>query len=115
MPSEVCEMPFPQCIELFDYWRRCPPTHEMLAMFARVYTTWEPGGAKTMTSEEWQAAHRASLEQRWKSGQFMSVADLFKATGGKLRAAGGGDGHPYSQLEMGGIGPFPGSPEAQSH
>jgi hypothetical protein len=70
-------MTLPQAMRLFEYWQTSPPEHEMIAMLARVYTTWR--GAEQKPSE---ADHRASLEQRWKSG-VPSVKDLFAMTGGE--------------------------------
>ncbi len=91
-------MTLPQAEEILGYWRNSPPEHEMLAMFARVYTTWEPADAKPMTPEE----HRKSLEDRWKAGA-MNPAQLFKAMGGNIIRS------PADLKKMPGIGPFPGT------
>lgn len=65
-----------------ELWREAPPESEMLALLAAVYTTWRPGG-KELTEEEAIAAHRRSLEERWKSGA-MNAKQFFEATGGRL-------------------------------
>ncbi len=73
-------MTLPQVQEVFTYWRESPPTHELLSMLARVYTTWEPSVEDTKESRE------ASLEARWKAGA-MNPADmlaLYQKTGGKV-------------------------------
>ncbi len=46
-----------------------------------VQTTWEPKGAKKMTAEEAEAAHRESLERRWAAGA-MNIKDFYEATNG---------------------------------
>ncbi len=38
-------MTLPDVQRLFDYWREHPPEHELVAMMARVYTTWRPEAA----------------------------------------------------------------------
>ncbi len=90
-------MTLPDALEILDYWCESPPEHEMLAMFARVYTTWR-GTDKPMTPEE----HRASLEARWKAGM-MSPKQMLEAFGGKIIKG------PADLKNMPGIGPFPGS------
>lgn len=87
----------------FRYWRSSPPEHEMMAMFARVFTTWEPAESRPMT----EAEHRASLEARWKSGAAMNVKQVFEATGGTLSLSGAG-GPARKAAKPPGIGPFPG-------
>jgi hypothetical protein len=67
-------MTVPDAFELLDYWRESPPEHEMLAMFARVYTTWQPGGG-AMTEEQARVEHQKSLKQRWDAGA-RSAKDL---------------------------------------
>lgn len=67
--------------ELFQYWLDFPPENEMLALFARVYTTWEPKG-RPMTDEDRAQSHQESLEQRWKAGA-MNAKQLFESMGGK--------------------------------
>lgn len=76
-------MTFPEALELFDYWQTSPPEHEILGMLAKVYTTWEPKPAHSVTAEEQQAAHRASLEARWKAGA-LNAKDLVEMGGGFL-------------------------------
>jgi hypothetical protein len=74
-------MTFPEVYDLFAYWREHPPEHELQAMLARVYTTWEPP-ARDVSPEE----HQKSLEARWKAGA-MNPADLlslFEKTGGRV-------------------------------
>ncbi len=91
-------MTLPEALELLDYWRVSPPEHEMLALFARVYTTWRPDGDKPVTEVE----HRASLEERWKAGA-MSPQQMFQAMGGKVIRG------SVDLKNIPGIGPFPGS------
>lgn len=100
LPAEIHSMTLPQAYELFDYWRNFPPEHEILAMLARVYTSWEPENARPMTPEE----HRASLEARWKAGA-MNVKQIFEATGGVISLNGQKGKIPANPP---GIGPFPG-------
>ena len=63
---------------LFDYWKSNPPDHEILAMLARVYTTWQPESRPMSEAEQ-----RASLEARWKAGA-MNAKQIFEAMGGAL-------------------------------
>jgi len=93
-------MTFPQVYDLFDYWAESPPEHEILAMFARVYTTWKPPGGDSTG-----VAHQKSLEQRWAAG-YLSPAQLFKMQGG----AGFGMKTNGDPADMPGIGRFPGAP-----
>ena len=93
-------MTLSQARRIFAYWDISPPEHEMLALLARAYTTWEPANAREMTPEQ----HQASLEARWKAGA-MNVKQLLEATGGGLRL---GPDSPVVN-DMGGIGPFPGT------
>lgn len=79
-------MTLSQALRIFSYWESAPPEHEMLALLARAYTNWEPKSVREMTEGERQAAHRASLEARWKSGA-MNVKQMFEATGGQLAVA----------------------------
>ena len=37
-------MTLPDAWRQLRYWRKCPPTHELLALMARVFTTWKPHG-----------------------------------------------------------------------
>ncbi len=90
-------MTLPEALELIDYWREFPPEHEMLSLFARVYTTWRPNADKPMTAEE----HRASLEARWKSGM-LNPKQMFEALGGTVIRG------PADLKNIPGIGPFPG-------
>jgi hypothetical protein len=82
LPSEVGDMTLPEALELFDYWETSPPEHEMLSMLAQAYTTWEPK-RQPRTEEEAIAAHRKSLEERWRAGA-MNVAQMFKSMGSKI-------------------------------
>ena len=68
-----------------DFWQECPPENEMLAMFARVYTSWEPASILNMTEEERMVEHRKSLQRRWDAGA-LSAQDLVR--GGGLISAG---------------------------
>ena len=106
--SEIRQMTFPEVYQLFDYWRGAPPEHELAAMLARAFTTWDPG-------EDWEriedpvkraVAHRASLERRWKSGNFVSPEQLFKSMGGARIAQHNG----RDPGDMPGVGRFPGAP-----
>ncbi|MDB5405675.1 MAG: hypothetical protein JWL84_587 [Rhodospirillales bacterium] len=64
-------MTFPQVGELFDYWRKSPPAHEMLAILTGAMTTWKP----PKTAEEEIADGAMGPEE---------FAEWFKATGGKI-------------------------------
>lgn len=90
--------------ELFEYWAESPPENEILAMLARVYTTWEPKSAKQMTEEERRAEHQQSLEARWKSGA-MNAKQLFEAMGGAKAVAMRMDG----TLQTAEMASFPGA------
>lgn len=94
-------MPLPDALKLMGYWRSHPPVHELLAMLARAYTTWEPADAAPMTEEQ----HRASLEARWRSGQAISPQQLFEMWSGGSDA---GSAAP-DPANFPGIGPFPGT------
>lgn len=59
-----------------------PPEGEMMAFFARAYTSWEPPSRMNLTEEEVEREHRASLERRWNSGQAMSPKQILEAFGG---------------------------------
>lgn len=86
-----------QANRLFAYWENHPPEHDILAMLARVYTTW---GEKPMS----EAEHRASLEARWRAGA-MNVKQAFEAWGGgPMTLDGSRSGAPP---KLPGIGPFP--------
>lgn len=91
-------MTLPQVYDLFEYWSRSPPEHEMMALLAQVYTTWRPDRAP-MT----EAEHRRSLEARWKAGA-MNPKQLFEAWGGQAAVI-----DPSKGLVLPGIGPFPGT------
>jgi hypothetical protein len=108
LPSEIYEMTLPDTLELLQYWDSFPPEHEMLEMFARAYTTWNPKVTKVLTEEEQQAAHQASLEARWKSGGAMNAAQILAAMGGAKSAAIDVDGM-LQPIQMTGIGPLPGA------
>lgn len=109
-PAEVRDMTFPQYYDLCEYWRGAPPEHESLAMLLGAFTTWEPDLPRTAQE------HMASLERRWRSGQYMNPRQMFEAMRGAISVQGGpGDrqGAPLvSDGTMPGIGPFPGSPAA---
>lgn len=82
-------MTLPEVYRQFEYWQHNPPEHEMLAMLARVFTTWKPEAASDGTAES-EAAHRASLEARWNAG-VMNAAQMlerFKQTGGRVEGVG---------------------------
>lgn len=98
-------MTLPEALSLFEYWRECPPENEMLALMARVYTTWTPDGGREMTREEHQAAHMASLEARWKAGA-ISPKQLFESMGGGAMLGSSANSDPG---DMPGIGRFPGT------
>lgn len=85
---------------LLEYWSTSPPEHELLALFARIYTTWDPEAAK-MT-------HQESLEARWRSGAYMNVKQMFESFGGRVSTDGSG-GAPMTGADLPGIGPFPGA------
>ena len=69
---EQCrDLPLPAMIRLFAYWRKNPPEHELMAIFARVFTTWEPP---------------RTIEEQWAEGA-MNIADMahhYQQTGGKI-------------------------------
>lgn len=97
-------MTLPEALELFQYWQDFPPEHEIMAMFARVYTTWKPQSTQLSPEEE----QRKSIEDRWKSGAAMNPKQLYEAMGGaiSLNAVPGQKG---TGADMPGIGPFPGA------
>jgi len=66
------------------YWERFPPVHELLHLLTRAYTDWRPAGERPRTQEEADAAHRRSLEKRWKHGA-LNVRQLLEMTGGSIR------------------------------
>jgi len=84
---------------LVQYWRSSPPEHELLALFARVYTTWDPAAAK-MT-------HQETLEARWAAGA-MNAKQIFEAMGGRL-STNATTGAQIVGADLPGIGPFPGA------
>lgn len=73
-------MPLRDAIALLSYWDISPPEHELMSLFARIYTTWTPGG-KAKTEEEARVEHQKSLEERWAAGA-MSAKDLVGTMGG---------------------------------
>lgn len=97
-------MTLPQIYDLFDYWRDNPPEHELLAVGLKAYTTWRPASMRS------DAAHRASLEARWKAGA-MNPKQMFEAMGGRIRLD-GSSGLPFAGGMPPGIGPFPGMQKA---
>lgn len=96
-------MTFVEVLDLFEYWRSFPPEHEMMAMFARVFTTWQPANARAMTPEE----HMRSIEERWAAGA-MSPKQLFETMGGAI-SLDGSRGAGLTGRNLPGIGPFPGT------
>jgi hypothetical protein len=107
-------MEFRHAREILEYWDECPPEHEMLALLARVYTTWEPKLKHPKTEEEVEREHRASLERRWKSGQAMSAAQMVQAFGGAGKLSIGKDGvfRTADGRPVPGARPFPGMSES---
>ena len=71
-------MTFREARAITDFWKDFPPESEMLALLARIYTTWRPMSAEVKTPED----HQRSLEERWSSGA-MNVKQLFELMGGK--------------------------------
>ncbi len=67
---------------VITFWRQVPPEAETLALLASVYTTWRPEGQE-LTEEQVVAAHRRSLEERWRAGA-MNAKQFFEATGGRM-------------------------------
>ena len=67
---------------LIDFWRQAPPEAETLALLASVYTTWRPEGQEVSEAQA-IAAHRRSLEERWRAGA-MNAKQFFEATGGRM-------------------------------
>jgi hypothetical protein len=96
-------MTLPEALELFEYWQSSPPEHEMLAMFARTYTTWKPQAERLPPEDE----HRRSLEERWKAGA-MNPKQLFESMGGAI-SLNAVPGQGMTGAQMPGIGPFPGA------
>jgi hypothetical protein len=101
-------MTLPQYLDLCNYWRRWPPEHELCAMFAYAYTTWDPDEATVDDPAERQ---RLSLERRWAAGA-MNPQQMFEAMGGVLTHNGMRDPNakPIDPRDMPGVGPFPGAP-----
>lgn len=97
-------MTFLQARDLFEFWKSVPPTCESAAKFLQAYTTWEPGGPPR-SEEEAQAAHRRSLEQRWKAGA-MNPQQLVALMGGAGPAVAFGT-NGIAQMP---VGPIPGAP-----
>lgn len=100
-------MTFPQAVDMLEYWQQSPPEHELVAMFARVYTTWKPMVAGDAAAPKGNAQQK-SLEERWAAGA-MNAAQIFKATGGVLTVDGSANGPSLEGAEMPGVGPFPGT------
>ena len=70
-------MPFPHALRIFQYWESFPPEHEMLAMLAKCFTTWEP---KPLAGQPSTAAqHQAHGAMG--PAEFM---EHFKRTGGRV-------------------------------
>lgn len=92
-------MTLPQAMSLFEYWEECPPENEMLALLARVYTTWKP----KVSTDDAEQRHRKSLEARWKAGA-MNAKQLFEAMGGASALS-----NPNDPGDMPGVGRFPGT------
>jgi hypothetical protein len=103
-------MTLPEYFALCEYWREAPPEHEVLAMLASVYTTWEPE-RPPMTEAEAVAAHRKSLEDRWRAGA-MNPAQMLAALGGRgiaVGASGVASAVTFDPKHPPGVGPFPGA------
>lgn len=85
LPAEILTMTLPQVYDLFDHWKVYPPMHESAAIALQVYTTWKPQIIRS--EEDAKAAHRKSLEERWRGG-YMNVKQMFEASqgGGSLFA-----------------------------
>lgn len=90
---------------ILEYWCGAPPVTEMLALLARVYTTWRPAG-KPMTEEEAREALMAEQEKLWRSGAAMNAEQLFKAMGGRSPVAMSSQG-TLQVVDPGGVGPWP--------
>lgn len=93
-------MPFPQALSLSKYWDHHPPTHELLAIGMRVFTTWRPREADGLDG----LGHQRSLEHRWKNGGYLNVKQMFDGQAANSN---------FTVLQPGakipGIGPFPGT------
>lgn len=74
-------MTLPQVYRLFAYWDISPPEHELVALMARCFTTWEPKPSEEKAPEQ-------KLEDQWRQGA-MNAADLlaqYEKTGGVVDA-----------------------------
>jgi len=102
-------MTFLDARALFEYWLESPPEHELVAVLARVYTTWRPQRAVSLTEEEAQAENLRSVEERWRTGQAMSPKQMVEAFGGG-KVAIGFDGvyRNANGMPIPGVRPFPG-------
>lgn len=96
-------MRFRDARRLFEYWQDSPLENEMLAMFAKIYTTWKPQTGRVSAEED----HRKSLEDRWKAGA-MNPKQMFEAMGGAI-SLNAVPGQKLAVAQMPGIGPFPGA------
>jgi hypothetical protein len=104
-------MTLPQYYDLCEYWRSWPPEHEMLAMLASVYTTWQPEKKHQLTEQEQIIAHRKSLEERWRAGA-LTPKQMYEAMGGVImspNADGTAQPSKFDPKNMPGVGPFPGA------
>jgi hypothetical protein len=79
LPDEVLDLPFPRVVELFAYWEKSPPEHEMLSFLA-MREGWKPSGAK-ISEEEAIAQLRREQARRWASGQAMDARQIVGAGG----------------------------------
>ena len=101
-------MPFPHARQVLEYWGDVPPEHEMLVILAKQYYGWRPPD-KPITEAEMIAAHRKSLEERWKAGA-MNPKQLYEAFGGRPMTTDGAPGEGTFDFEHPpGVGPFPGA------
>lgn len=99
-------MTFRDARQVLDYWSERPPEHETAILFAQQYLGWRPA-AKPLTEAEVVAAHRASLEERWKAGA-LNVKQMFESMGGVISVGGAPGAQPIGG-PIPGIGPFPGA------
>ena len=97
-----------QARALFEYWKGHPPEHEAAAIMLRAQTTWEPEGPP-LTEEQSIAAHRKSLEQRWRAGA-MNPKQLLDLMGGSAPVAFGANGIVQTPQMLPGSVP-PGAPK----
>jgi hypothetical protein len=77
-------MRLPRLWALFRYWVQNPPSHELVAILVRCFTSWRPpadGGGRGGAAAD-AVARRRSIEARWRAGA-MNPAQMLAALKGQ--------------------------------